>query len=111
MAEDRFITYTHPSERLQTSNRRRVARFIALHHRNRSAPSTRSLTTPRDRVQTRHLRPGSDSRIREQATSLATVSEIPRDGSGLREDPFSVLPTIDSANLIPAMDYCTYSVL
>lgn len=111
MSNNVFITYSHPNESAEPANRRRVARYIAIHHRNRSAPTSRIGTGTQTR-QIRRLAPVNTQP--EQVASLPhdeqppslSLRFIPRDHYGFRMDPFSVLPTGTGYIGMAAIDYC-----
>lgn len=111
MPEDTFITYTHPDEIIAASNRRRVAQYVATHLRNRSAPLSRRGYAPRGQ-QPRRLAPADNEHHHIQTSPLLEVKRstffesIPRDHHGLRQDPFTVLPTQHNDTLTKAVDYC-----
>ena len=115
MAEDTFITYTHPSQQADRRNRRKVASYIGTHFRNRSKPAARKacqrtaaaepvLTLPSNRK-------APDQILRRNQLTVPfrpppSPLTVPRDTHGLRDDPFSSFP-IEITQWVPgAIDYC-----
>jgi hypothetical protein len=107
-----FITYDHPSESAEPSNRQRVARHVATHYRNRSAPTRTSGVG----AQTRRVRRLAPTHTQPRQTVLLPQDEqlllplslysIPRDQSSFRHDPFAALPTRPDNDVMAAIDYC-----
>lgn len=111
MVSDTFINYTHPTDLADRTNRRRVSQFIGLHWRNRSKPSARRKIQNRkvhsiDSSQGAHdfvyLDLGEDDSLEDAPT---TKSLLPRDGRGLRDDPFKMWPIQHHDSIAPALDY------
>lgn len=113
MPDNVFITYSHPKEFAEPANRQRVARHVATHHRNRSAPAIRNSVASHPR-QNRRLAPASIdkdhtiTRPRDEPVQSLPPSAfpVPRDHSGFRSDPFAVLPTSANEDAMVAVDYC-----
>ena len=82
-----FITYTHPSDRHDETNRHTVAQYVGRYYRNRSAPTANP-----------QRQSGRQTRL--------SPARIPHDGHGIRVDPFSSTPT-EYRDCIPsAIDFC-----
>lgn len=121
MPDDIFITYTHPDQLTNRSNRRRVAQYIGTHHRNRSKPTSRRLAKERARwnfitcptFSERHQgQASSDSQDEgSNVLLLVPVQPVSHDHSGIRVDPFTAFPISHSDAIAPAVDYCKTSLL
>ena len=110
MEEYPFIVYNHPDEQKTVSHKHKVAQHVGTYFRNRSGPSTRvkagnrpghgfiPFNVPSRRQQTPEAPP---------ETLLNTVT-IPRDRSGVRQDPFCAYPTKQSHAVDLAVDHCEY---
>ena len=112
MVGDTFITYTHPEQQYDKKNRRKVASYIGTHYRNRSRPAERNaaqtdtvVKSPRS-GSTSHPRPNEQYDRQLVVNQQYVPTNVHRDRSGLRTDPFTTYP-IKSTKCVPgAIDYC-----
>ena len=113
MNQDVFVNYTNPEQQTDRSLRRRVARYIGTHYRNRSRPMSRLETGHRPGADFITLgivpeQPGAEVVILsddEAQLAMATLS-MPRDHSGIRQDPFGAYPTRHNNTVGQAIDHC-----
>jgi hypothetical protein len=100
-----FVNITHPSQRKSAATKTQVARYIGLHHRNRSKPLARKERPPVDEERLRR----EPRALRAKRTIAIVPKEVNRDTHGLRSDPFGVYPIeLDDAGTA-AVDFCTYT--
>lgn len=114
MSHDTFITYTHPDQQNDKSNRKKIATYIGTHYRNRSRPAARKAASGQ---------PGtvnSPLTVSAAAGSAATGEwpvrpvhqpdqlsvTIHRDSHGFRDDPFATYPIEATKCVSAAIDYC-----
>jgi hypothetical protein len=112
-AGDVFITYTHPNQRNDKQNRRKIFSYIGTHYRNRSRPATRTqlANNPNKSIEpSRRLMPipQDDVEIHPNFSRNSPLAQLYRDNSGLRSDPFESYPIEATRCVGGAVDYCTY---
>jgi hypothetical protein len=106
MPENTWIVYTHPKDRHDKVNRKRIASYIGTHYRNRSKPAARKAVEDANRE---HAQLPSQT-VSSAAKSCRTLKRsmvrgIPRDAHGLREDPFANY-VVTKTDCVPgAIDY------
>lgn len=102
MQNYQFVTVDHPSQLTLTKNKRKVASYIGIHHRNRSQPSRRSSSW----IQTGLVQ----NRVSDatQNTQGQLARQIPRDHHGIRVDPFESYPGKPTSIVPGAIDHCRY---
>jgi hypothetical protein len=115
MSEDTFINYSTLDDLKEKSKRRKVSSYIGLHFRNRSKPLAKRnarLRTGIDEAvadaESEGARPAASSQVpRHPQVSLAqSLITLPRDGHGVRSDPFETWPIEFDSSIPSAIDYC-----
>jgi hypothetical protein len=116
MDRDPFVNYTHPKDQTDKAHKKQVAQYIGTHFRNRSRPTRRHVAANRpgwefqsnatvDECHVLHQRKPSREQARLQALT------VPRDRSGIREDPFAAYPIPQGRGVGRAVDHCKSAVL
>jgi hypothetical protein len=107
MPDNTWIVYTHPKDRHNKANRKRIASYIGTHYRNRSKPAARKAmeNANLEHSQTASQTVALTTKKRERPLKRYTAHSIPRDAHGLREDPFANY-LVTKTDCVPgAIDY------
>ncbi|ETN43052.1 uncharacterized protein HMPREF1541_02210 [Cyphellophora europaea CBS 101466] len=111
-AKDTFINYSHPAQLADRARRRKVSSYIGVHFRNRSRPLVRKQAKEKQQNEV-HCSKAEQAvatlAYQDDASTDTTASEtelgVPRDGHGLRNDPFETWPIQARASIPVAVDY------
>jgi hypothetical protein len=115
MGDDLFVNYSSPADLKDRTKRRKVSSYIGLHFRNRSRPLAKKLLKEQsDAVEEVKSEPSEpDKRLLAVSKPLLIDGsvQLPRDGHGIRTDPFATWPIEYKSSIPAAVDYCKPSLV
>jgi hypothetical protein len=111
MDRDPFVNYTHPKDQTDKAHKKQVAQYIGTHFRNRSRPTRRHAAGNRPSWEFHGNATVTDChalhqrKLSQEQARLGALT-VPRDRSGIREDPFGAYPIPQGRGVGRAVDHC-----